>query len=152
MPSTVSSSATAQQHDDVIKWKYFPRYWTFVRGIHRSPVNSPHKGQWRGTLIFSSICAWINCWGWWFETPSCSLSHQCNEIGISKYVQFLWLFGLVIFQFFDNPCQSFTHIRLGCFTGTGTVVWLCQCQWSIPEWYGYNRMCHTTIKHNKPYT
>ena len=23
-------------HDDVIKWKHFPRYWTFVRGIHRS--------------------------------------------------------------------------------------------------------------------
>ena len=31
-------------HDDVIKWKHFPRYWPFVRGIHRSPVNSPHKG------------------------------------------------------------------------------------------------------------
>ena len=29
---------------DVIKWKHFPRYWPFVRGIHRSPVNSPHKG------------------------------------------------------------------------------------------------------------
>ena len=47
-------------HDDVIKWKHFPRYWPFVRGIHRSPVNSPHKGQWRGVLIFSLICAWIN--------------------------------------------------------------------------------------------
>ena len=32
-------------HDDVIKWKHFPRYWPFVRGIHRSPVNSQHKGQ-----------------------------------------------------------------------------------------------------------
>ena len=30
-------------HDDVIKWKHFPRYWPFVRGIHRSPGNSPHK-------------------------------------------------------------------------------------------------------------
>ena len=29
---------------------------------HRSPVNSPHKGQWRGTLIFSLICARINGW------------------------------------------------------------------------------------------
>ena len=27
-------------HDDVIKWKHFPRYWPFVRGIHRSPVTS----------------------------------------------------------------------------------------------------------------
>ena len=32
-------------HDDVIKWKHFPRYWPFVRGIHRSPMKSPHKGQ-----------------------------------------------------------------------------------------------------------
>ena len=49
-------------HDDVIKWKHFPRYWPFVRGIPRSPVNSPHKGQWRGALMFSLICAWINMW------------------------------------------------------------------------------------------
>ena len=37
----------------------FSRYWPFVRGIHRSPVNSPHKGQsrWRGALMFSLICA-----------------------------------------------------------------------------------------------
>ena len=49
-------------HDDVIQWKHFPRYWPFVRGIHRSPVNSPHKGQWRGALMFSLICARINGW------------------------------------------------------------------------------------------
>ena len=45
-----------------IKWKTFPRYWPFVRGIHRSPVNSPHKGQWRGALILSLIYVWINSW------------------------------------------------------------------------------------------
>ena len=49
-------------HDDVIKWKHFPRYWPFVRGILRSPVNSSHKGQWRGALIFSLNCARINGW------------------------------------------------------------------------------------------
>ena len=49
-------------HDDVIKWKHFPRYWPFVRGIHRSPVNSPHRGQWRGHLMFSLICTLINSW------------------------------------------------------------------------------------------
>ena len=49
-------------HDDAIKWKHFPRNWPFVRGIHRSPVNSPHKGQWRGALMFSLICVWINDW------------------------------------------------------------------------------------------
>ena len=59
--------------DDVIKWNHFPRYWPFVRGIHRSPVNSPYKGQWRGAFMFSLICAWINGLlnngeaSWWFD-------------------------------------------------------------------------------------
>ena len=47
---------------NTIIMKHFPRYWPFVRGIHRSPVNSPHKGQWRRALMFSLICAWINDW------------------------------------------------------------------------------------------
>ena len=49
-------------HDDAIKWKHVPRDWPFVHGIHWSPVNSPHKGQWCGALIFSLICAWISDW------------------------------------------------------------------------------------------
>ena len=40
----------------------FQRHWHFVGGIHRSPVNSPHKCQWRGALMFSLICVWINGW------------------------------------------------------------------------------------------
>ena len=54
--------AFPSQHNDVIKWKPFPRYWPFVRGIHLSPVSSPHKGQWRRALMFPLICAWINGW------------------------------------------------------------------------------------------
>ena len=46
-----------------------PRYWPFVRGIHRSPVNSPNKGQWRGALVFSFICA-LNR----------RLSKHCNDL------------------------------------------------------------------------
>ena len=52
-------------------------YWpvTILRlkyGIHRSPVDSPHKGQWLGNLIFSLMCAWqlsklSICR--WLETP-----------------------------------------------------------------------------------
>ena len=49
-----------------VLWRHqmetFPRYWAFVWGIHRSPVSSPHKGQWHGALMFSLICAWINGW------------------------------------------------------------------------------------------
>ena len=54
MPSV--GSVDLIHHDDVIKRRHFLRYWPFVRGIYRWPVNSSHKGQWRGALI----CAWIN--------------------------------------------------------------------------------------------
>ena len=43
---------TDSLHDNVIKWKPFSRCW--------SSVNSPHKDQWRGVLMFSLICAWTN--------------------------------------------------------------------------------------------
>ena len=56
----------------------FPRYWPFVRGIHRSPVNSPHKGQWARSFDVSFDLRphkrlskqW---WGWLYETLSCPL-------------------------------------------------------------------------------
>ena len=38
------------QHDDVIKWKYFLRYWPFV--------DSPHKCQWHEAMVFSLKRAW----------------------------------------------------------------------------------------------
>ena len=56
-----SVSVLCHYHDDIIKWKHFPRYWPFVRGIHRLPVNSSPKGQWRGALMFF-IFTWTNRW------------------------------------------------------------------------------------------
>ena len=61
-PWSVFCERKKHKHDDVIKWKHFLCYWRFVRGIHRSPVNSLHKGQWRWALMFSLICAWMNAW------------------------------------------------------------------------------------------
>ena len=52
--------------DRHLPWRHqmetFPRYWPFVRGIHRPPVDFPHKGQWAGALVFSLICARTNGW------------------------------------------------------------------------------------------
>ena len=62
-----------------------PALLAICAGIHRPPVNSPHKGQWRGALMFSfNLC--LNkrlskqSRGWWFEAPSCPLWRHCNEI------------------------------------------------------------------------
>ena len=69
---------TSCTHDYVIKWKHFPRYWPFVMGIHQSPMDSPPKGQWRGALTFSLICAWTNGWANNRDAPSSSLWRHCN--------------------------------------------------------------------------
>ena len=58
-------------------------------GIHRLPVNSHHKGQWRRAWMFSLICA-LNkplskqSRGWWFETTLRSLWRHCNVIEIGE--------------------------------------------------------------------
>ena len=62
-------NGTSDLHDDVSKWKHFPRYWPFVRGIHRSPLNS-HKRLSK------------QLWGWWFETPLRPLWRHCNSLSV----------------------------------------------------------------------
>ena len=73
-------------YDDVIKWVHFPRYWSFVRGIHRSPVDSPHKGQWRGAWMFSLLCAWN---GWANNRDACDLRHHCAYFDVTVMSFFL---------------------------------------------------------------
>ena len=79
---TLAQIIAWRQHYDVIKWEHFPRYWPFVRGIHRSQVNSPLKASdaelW--CLLWSTLINQLSkqSWGWWFETPSFSLWRHCN--------------------------------------------------------------------------
>ena len=73
-------------YNEVIKWKYFLRYWPFVQGIHRSPVNSPHKGQCRGALMFSLIFAWMN--GWVNNHDSGDL--RCHHAHYDVTVMIVW--------------------------------------------------------------
>ena len=123
----VLTASWVQSHDDVIKWKHFPRYWPFVRRIHRSPVNSPYKGQWRGALMFYLICVWtqtsIRCmevcglnkrfskqsWSWWFETLSCPLWRLCND-SIGSYHPGPFLLTWINF----NPRMEvvYTHYKM----------------------------------------
>ena len=77
---------TSQKHDDIIKWKHFLRNCSFVQGIHWSSVNSPHKGQWRGALTFSLICAWIN--GWVNYCDAVDLRCHCTHYDVT--VMMFW--------------------------------------------------------------
>ena len=108
---SASNKSNLLSHDDVTKWKHFPHYWPFLWGIHRSPANSPHKGQWRGALMFSLICAWVN--GWVNHRQACdlrriraSLWRHCNDKFLvnqdgfqSGYlIYFIFLFQIYILQ------------------------------------------------------
>ena len=82
-PTGVNLGCIVWVHDDVINWRYFPSHWPFVRGIHRWPVDSLHKGQWHGVFMFSLMCPWTNSWAnnrdaVEFETLWCSLWRHCN--------------------------------------------------------------------------
>ena len=90
-------------HDDVIKRKHFPRYWPFVRGIHRPPVNSPHKGQWRGALMIPLIRAWINGWVNAREAGDLKRHRAHYDVSVMESKRYRWLLdclkGLVMWTF-----------------------------------------------------
>ena len=65
---------TNRNHDDVIKWKHFPRYWPFVRGIR--PVT-------RSFDVFVDLRPNKRLskqpWGVWFERSSCPSWRHFND-------------------------------------------------------------------------
>ena len=115
-------------HDDVIKWKHFPRYWTFVRGIHRSPVNSSHKGQWRGALMFSLIWARIN--GWVNKGEAGELRRYCPHYDVNV-MQWRRIFNLG---------NLGNYIRARFFSVRAVVVWS-GFDW---VWRPGDNYCHKT--------
>ena len=86
--TTIDINVTHSTHDDVIRWKHFPRYW---------PVTGefPHKGQWRGALMFSDVFLCFDLrlnkrlskqsWEQWFETLSRPLWRYRNVIEETLY-------------------------------------------------------------------
>ena len=84
-------------YDDTIKRNHHPRHWPFVRGIHRLPMDSPHKGQWRGSLIFPLMCAWTN--GWAKNWDAGDLTRHRAHYGVTLILIMVWIaIGEFIFQ------------------------------------------------------
>ena len=112
-------------HDDAIKWKHFVRYWPFVRGIHWSPVDSPHKRPVTQSFdIFFHVrlnkrfSKQSKCW--WFETQWRSLWRHCNGVisksliphptfGICRSKSILCVTILVLYHQ-PSHCHSFRNL------------------------------------------
>ena len=99
VPLTTILRSNSNCHDDVIKWKHFPRYWPFVRGIHRFPVNSPHKGQWRGALMIFLICVWINGWASIYRRLTWLYPKFCN---VTRTREVHWAVLVCAFFFYQQ--------------------------------------------------
>ena len=128
-------------HDEVIKWKHFPRYWLSVWGIHRSPMSSTHKGQWCRASMFSLICAWIN--GWVNNGEAGDLRRHRVHYDVTV-MQRTFLFCINI--------MSSLQSRVFCVPKVVMVISLSlrrskSCPWwhrNYPERYGYILVCiHT---------
>ena len=83
-----------------------PRSWwrhpieTFS-AMHRSPMDFPHKGQWRGTLI-SMICAWTNGWA---NNQDTNLIHHRPQYDVSvMYITFSGRFCEEVYAKCSGAC------------------------------------------------
>ena len=72
-----------------LRWKHFPHHCPFVPGIHR-PRWIP-----RTKASDAELCCFdvrLNkrvskqSWGWWFETPPCSLWRHCNDLSTLRNI------------------------------------------------------------------
>ena len=117
-------------HDDVIKWKHFPRYWPFVRGI---------LGEFpsRGALMLSVVCAWTNSWSnnedtgdlrrhrshhdvtvMWFQQNKSQQTLQCCHMSVLNQQKF----GYLVKSAFVISTKKTSNIRITVF---------CQGRWWI---------------------
>ena len=117
-------------HDDVITWKHFLHYWPFVRGIHRWPVDSPHKGQWHGALIFSLICTWTNGWA----SNQDASDYKCHR---AHYDVAVMLHEAMMAQFINTHTHRYMHHRasMSHYRQVSNIrqlnCWSLRCSWSI---------------------
>ena len=112
-------------NDPWLWWRHlmgtFSALLALCAGIHRSPINSPLKGQWCGALMLSLICAWTNGWvnnreagdlrrhGAHYDVtvmPSQARTHTVYPMTWALFVVFC------LYDSFE-VCYYFTHMRQG---------------------------------------
>ena len=104
------------------------------------------------------IMLWPNTVDWMYSANACLLAllrhrgilwcfytEMCTQFCFA-FVSFL---GDINRLYWTCAMYSlFTHILQGCYTGTGAIVWLPQCQWRNYEEYGSMKLTSSNLQHN----
>ena len=97
-------------------WRYqmetFSALLALCAGIHRSPVNFPHKGLWHAALMFPLICAWIN--GWVNNCGGGDLRRHCAHYDVIVMTSIPFQFSEALYDdvyslFVDWNPKSYCH-------------------------------------------
>ena len=85
-------------------------------GIHRSPVNSPNKGQWRGAFIYSLICAWINGYVHVNKGEAGDLRRHCARYDVTVMMKAIIIMHTHFYMFLrgSKNCQQLFHYHHSC--------------------------------------
>ena len=122
------------------------------------PQQSVFGSQSRLSISQSPSCPWtITKLLWSTPFPAYTIDNNVlwgYTVYPKKYAHgFVVLCFVVVMESFRmNSHEVFIHIHQGCFAGTGAIVRLPQCQWSLPDGYGRISQCITTTKHSKAKT
>ena len=76
-----------------------------------NPVNSPHKGQWRGALMFSMICVWINDWANNREAGDLRRYRAHYDARVMMIFMMTWDNKSFIYVFNGNKLAKISHSR-----------------------------------------
>ena len=125
------------KHDDVIEWKHLRVTGHLWGEIHRSTVNSPHKGQWRSALMFSLTCVWINGWVNTREAGDLRCYRAHYDVTVMSAANRHMMYSIFIswnmhIVSFLHSCRLIAHAFHGCFTDIGT-------RQAYPEGHWLNR-------------
>ena len=132
------SGKTSYPHDAMIR-KCFPHYWPFVRGIHWSLFESPHKGpvMWSCNVFIDTILNKLNkLWNCqWFQTPwwLYDVTVMCAMCNFICHFQFMMTSSNGnIFHITGHLCGEFTGPRWIPHTKASDMELWCFL-WSAPE-------------------
>ena len=111
-------------HDDVSKWKRFPRHWPLCEVKPSVTGGFLQKGQWHGALTFSLVCASTNGWA------NNRDAGQLRRHGVHCDIIVMYFLSSPLARSFMWPIYHISQVYLA---GTAAIDWL--SDFHVIWWY-----------------